>query len=59
MTIARLQDEYLANKGDSKAVETDKGRFENHLLPDKSPVMTQRSYHVYTNLKQGGKISVA
>ena len=34
MTIARLWDEYLANKGDSKAVKTDKGRYENHLLPD-------------------------
>ncbi len=34
MTISSLWDEYLANKGDSKAVKTDKGRFENHLLPD-------------------------
>lgn len=34
MTIARLWDEYEANKADSKAINTDKGRFNKYLLPD-------------------------
>ncbi len=40
MTIARLWDEYKANKADSKAINTDAGRFEKYLLPsfgDKEP----------------------
>ena len=34
MTIARLWDEYAENKADSKAINTDKGRFNKYLLPD-------------------------
>jgi len=34
MTIARLWEEYESNKADSKAINTDKGRFEKYLLPD-------------------------
>ena len=40
MTIARLWDEYKANKADSKAINTDEGRYEKYLLPsfgDKEP----------------------
>ena len=34
MTLARLWKEYEANKADSKAINTDKGRFEKYLLPE-------------------------
>jgi integrase len=34
MTLARLWGEYEANKGDSKSINTDKGRFEKYLLPE-------------------------
>ena len=34
MTLARLWGEYEANKADSKAMNTDRGRFQNYLLPD-------------------------
>jgi integrase len=34
MTLTRLWDEYEANKADSKAINTDKGRFQKYLLPD-------------------------
>lgn len=34
MTVARLWDEYARNKADSKAINTDKGRFNKYLLPD-------------------------
>lgn len=40
MTIARLWDEYAQNKADSKAINTDKGRFDKYLLTafgDKEP----------------------
>jgi integrase len=40
MTIDRLWDEYKANKADSKAINTDAGRYEKHLQPsfgDKEP----------------------
>jgi len=40
MTLARLWKEYEANKADSKAINTDKGRFEKYLEPefgDKEP----------------------
>ena len=40
MTIARLWDEYKANKADSKAINTDEGRYEKYLFPsfgDKEP----------------------
>lgn len=33
MTIARLWEEYEANKADSKAINTDKGRYEKYLEP--------------------------
>lgn len=33
MTIARLWDKYAANKADSKAINTDKGRFNKYLFP--------------------------
>ncbi|HPM11835.1 MAG TPA: site-specific integrase [Paludibacter sp.] len=33
MTFARLWKEYETNKPDSKAIKTDKGRFEKYLLP--------------------------
>ena len=33
MTLERLWDEYEANKADSKAINTDQGRFEKYLLP--------------------------
>lgn len=33
MTIKRLWDEYKTNKADSKAINTDEGRFEKHLQP--------------------------
>jgi integrase len=32
-TLARIWEEYEANKSDSKAINTDKGRFEKYLLP--------------------------
>ncbi len=32
--MTRLWDEYEANKADSKAINTDKGRFKKYLLPD-------------------------
>jgi integrase len=34
MTLERLWKEYEANKVDSKAINTDKGRFEKYLLPE-------------------------
>jgi integrase len=34
MTLVRLWKEYEANKADSKAINTDRGRFEKYLLPD-------------------------
>jgi integrase len=34
MTLTRLWDEYEANKSDSKAINTDKGRFDKYLKPD-------------------------
>lgn len=34
MTLARLWKEYEANKADSKAINTDRGRYEKYLLPD-------------------------
>jgi len=34
MTLARLWNEYEANKADSKAINTDRGRFQKYLLPD-------------------------
>ncbi|PKN39058.1 MAG: integrase [Deltaproteobacteria bacterium HGW-Deltaproteobacteria-2] len=34
MTLARLWKEYEANKADSKAINTDRGRFEKYLMPD-------------------------
>jgi len=34
MTLSRLWKEYEANKPNSKAINTDKGRFEKYLLPD-------------------------
>ncbi len=40
MTIKRLWEEYKANKADSKAINTDKGRYEKYLQPsfgDKEP----------------------
>jgi len=40
MTIKRLWDEYKTNKADSKAINTDKGRYEKYLQPsfgDKEP----------------------
>ena len=40
MTIQRLWDEYKANKADSKAINTDEGRYEKHLkssFGDKEP----------------------
>lgn len=40
MTIQRLWDEYKTNKADSKGINTDEGRYKNHLLPsfgDKEP----------------------
>lgn len=40
MTIARLWGEYEANKANSKAIDTDRGRFNKYLLPsfgDKEP----------------------
>ena len=40
MTIKRLWDEYKANKADSKAINTDEGRYEKYLQPsfgDKEP----------------------
>lgn len=40
MTLMRLWDEYEANKADSKAINTDRGRFQKYLMPefgDKEP----------------------
>ncbi len=34
MTLVRLWKEYEANKADSKAINTDRGRFQKYLLPD-------------------------
>jgi integrase len=34
MNLTRLWDEYEQNKADSKAINTDKGRFEKYLLPE-------------------------
>jgi len=34
MTLTRLWDEYEANKADSKAINTDKGRFDKYLKPE-------------------------
>ena len=34
ITLSRLWTEYAANKAASKAINTDKGRFEKYLLPD-------------------------
>jgi len=34
MTIARLWDEYKRNKADSKAINTDEGRYKKYILPD-------------------------
>ncbi|MGA9112122.1 MAG: tyrosine-type recombinase/integrase [Smithella sp.] len=34
MTLERLWGEYEANKADSKAINTDRGRFQKYLLPD-------------------------
>ncbi|MGA9111643.1 MAG: integrase, partial [Smithella sp.] len=34
MTLARLWDEYEANRADSKAINTDKGRFQKYLFPE-------------------------
>jgi integrase len=34
MTLSRLWDEYEGNKADSKAINTDKGRFNKYLLPE-------------------------
>jgi len=34
MTLARLWKEYEANKADSKAINTDRGRFQKYLLPN-------------------------
>lgn len=39
-TLSRLWDEYETHKADSKAIQTDKGRFEKHIKPslgDKEP----------------------
>ena len=34
MTLSRLWDEYKESKGDTKSINTDKGRFKKHLEPD-------------------------
>ncbi|OQB44235.1 MAG: Tyrosine recombinase XerD [bacterium ADurb.Bin157] len=34
MTLSRLWDEYKESKGDTKSINTDKGRFEKYLKPD-------------------------
>jgi integrase len=34
MTLSRLWDEYKESKGDTKSINTDKGRFEKFLMPD-------------------------
>ena len=34
MTLSRLWDEYEGNKADSKAINTDRGRFQKYLMPD-------------------------